>query len=156
VNTSLAPRAAWTLLGTTWTGYLLFVLFTRLEDFGLTVQADNLWLWLTIRLVTVSFWLVIAATILYARKRPLNWNSPLHAAVATALLAALLSPTLVSAKASLLTVTGSIATFTLVSAAVCITIQRPPVAALLGLLLFPGQLLLDTAVHILSGTFPLH
>jgi len=134
----------------------MFVGLTGLADFGLTIQADNLWLWKSVRIVTVSFWLGIAATILYARKRPLNLSSPLHAAAATTLLAILLTPTLVSSKASLLTVGGSILTYTLVSTLVCATIQRPPVAALLGLLLFPGQLLLDTAVHILSGTFHLH
>ncbi|PLY02210.1 MAG: hypothetical protein C0624_09120 [Desulfuromonas sp.] len=155
MNTALSPRHAWLLLALTWTGYVLFVAVTRLDDFGLAIEADNLWLWLATRLLTVSFWLGIAATILHARKRPLNWNSPLHAAVATALLAVLLSPSLVSAKASLLTVSGSILTFTLVSATICLTIQRPPVAALLGLLLFPGQLLLDTATHILLRTFPL-
>jgi len=156
VNTSLSPRHAWLVLCLTWAGYLLFVVVTRLDDFGLVDKADNLWLWLAVRLVTVSFWLGIAATILYARKRPLNWNSPLHAAVATALLAILLAPSLVSTQASLMTVSGSILTFTMVSGMVCVTIQRPPVAALLGLLLFPGQLLLDTAAHILTGTFPLH
>lgn len=156
MNTSLSPRHAWIGLGFTWIGYLLFVASSRLADFGLSIQMDNFWLWQAIRLTTVSFWLGIAATILYARKRPLNWNSPLHAASASALLAILLTPTLASANASLAAVLGSILTYSLVSGLVCVTIQRPPVAALLGLLLFPAQLLLDTAAHLLSGTFPIH
>ncbi len=135
---------------------MIFVAVTRLPDFGLTLQSDSPWLWAAGRVLTVSFWLALAATILYARKRPLNWNSPLHAFAATALLATLLAPTLVSSAASLPVIATSILTFSLVSALVCVTIQRPPVAALLGLLLFPAQLLLDTAVHLLSGTFPSH
>jgi hypothetical protein len=156
MNTDLDPKIAWPALGLTWVAYVVFVFLTRLSDFGLTIQADTIWLWMLLRVVTVSFWLGIAVTILYARRHPANWNSFLHAFFATGLVAFLLSPTLASESANLMAIIGSIIFYSLVSGMVCFTIVRPPIAALLGLLLFPGQLLVDMAVHVLSGLFRLH
>ncbi len=150
------PQIAWGGLGLTWLGYVAFVFVTRVENFGVVIPAENTWIWLGMRILTTSFWLGIAATVLYARRLDPNWSSFLHAALATALLAILMAPTLVSDKASLLVISGSILFYSLVSGLVCITFKTPPIAALFGILLFPGQLLLDTAAHVLSGIFPAH
>jgi len=155
MKTTFAPRHAWLGLGATWIAYLAFVGVTREASFGLAMQAADLWLWRGMRVLTVSSWLAVAAAILYARKLEPDWNSFLHAALATALLACLLAPSLSSAHARP-SVVGSILFYALISGLVCLTFKRPPVAAFIGLLLFPGQLFLDTAVHILSGAFPLH
>jgi len=156
MRTTFPPQFAWAGLGITWVAYVAFVFVTRVENFGLAIEAESLWIWFGMRIATVSFWLAIAATVLYARRLDPNWSSFLHAALATALLAVLLTPTLTSARASLPVIGGSILFYALVSGLVCITFKTPPIAAMLGLLLFPGQLLLDTAAHVLSGIFPLH
>jgi hypothetical protein len=141
----------------TWCAYLVFALGTDWRDYGLVEQPGSEVVWVTTRLTTVTSWLLLAAALIRLRhQRSIVWRSFLSAFGATTALAIMISPSVVSAEVSHLAILGSIACYALVSGFLCITVDKPAIAALLGLLLFAAQSAVDTGAHLASGIFRLH
>jgi hypothetical protein len=90
------------------------------------------------------------------RRHAVNWRSFLYSAIVTSLAAIIVAPTVVSQGANYAIISGSIACYALVSGFLCITIKRPWVAGVLGVILFPAQLLVDATAHVLLGIFRFH
>jgi hypothetical protein len=66
-----------------------------------------------------------------------------------------ISPSLVLSSANEAAIAGTIVFYALVSGFLCITVRKPTIAAVLGLLLFAGQFFADAIAHISSGVFRL-
>lgn len=135
----------------TWCGYIVFALATDWEDFGLTARSDVHLGWTIARLSTVSFWLFVAAVLLWLRKQPVNWSSFSYAFVATGLTFIVLSNHLVLQGASYWAIAGAVLFYALVSGFLCATVKKPTIAAIAGPALFAVQFLGDVFAHIFSG-----
>ncbi len=140
----------------TWCAYLAFALLTGWDDYGLSAEPAHSQRWIIHRMATVSAWLLIAAMLLRYRKHALNWRSSLYGAVATSMTAIMVAPTLVPQNANYAVIAGTIASYALVSGFLCITLKKPWIAAVLGVILFPLQLAADGVAHLLSGVFRIH
>lgn len=107
--------------------------------------------WTIARFATMSFWLALAAVLLWLRKQPVNWRSLSHAFVATGLTYLVLSSYLVLEGADSWVVAGGVVFYWLVSGLLCATVARPAIAAIAAPFLFALQLLGDVVVHVFSG-----
>jgi len=104
----------------------------------------------------VSIWLFVAALLLRYRKYPVNWRSFSYSFVATGIIAIVLSSSLVTKSANDTVIAGTIFFYALVSGFLCVTVSKPTVAAVLGLLLFTAQFFVNATAHVLSGVFRFH
>ena len=139
----------------TWCVYVAFALLTDWTDYGLEAKPQHHLRWTIIRLSTFSLWIFVAALLLRYRKHPLNWRSFLFSFIVTGIIAILISPSLVTRYANEVVIAGTIVFYALVSGSLCITVRKPAIAALLGLLLFAAQFFLNAIAHISSGVFRL-
>ena len=140
----------------TWCVYIVFVLFTDWKDYGLNAKPEGYLRWTIARLSTFSGWLIVAALLLRYRKHPVNWRSFLYSFVATVIIAIVVSDSLVSGSVNYIAITGTIVFYALISGFLCATVQKPTVAAVLGLFLFASQFFVNAVAHILSGVFRFH
>jgi hypothetical protein len=90
------------------------------------------------------------------RKHPVNWRSFSYSFVATGIIASVLSSSLVTKDANDTVIAGTIVYYGLVSGFLCVTVRKPIIAAVLGLLLFTAQFFVNAIAHILSGVFRFH
>jgi hypothetical protein len=137
----------------TWCGYIAFALLTDWNDYGLAAKPEYHLRWTIIRLSTFSIWLFLASLLLRYRKYPVNWRSFLYSAIATIIIAKVFSSSLVSGSANDLIIAGAIVFYALVSGFLCVTVKKPTIAAVLGLLLFVTQFFVDATAHIFSGVW---
>jgi hypothetical protein len=139
----------------TWCVYVAFALLTDWNDYGLEAKPEHHLRWTIIRLSTFSIWLFLAALLLRYRKHPVNWRSFSFSFLVTGIIAVVISPSLVTRSANEAAIAGTIVFYALVSGLLCITVKKPTIAAVLGLLLFAAQFFLDASAHIFSGVFRL-
>jgi hypothetical protein len=137
----------------TWCVYIAFALLTDWNDYGLAAKPEDRLRWTIIRLSTFSIWLFVAAFLLGYRKHPVNWRSFLYSFLVTGVIAIVISPSLVSRSANDAAIVGTIVFYALVSGFLCVTVRKPKIAAVLGLLLFAAQFFVDATAHIFSGVF---
>jgi len=137
----------------TWCVYIAFVLLTDWNDYGLAAKPEGHLRWTIIRLSTVSIWLFVAGLLLRYRKHPVNWRSFSYSFLVTGVIAIVISPSLVSRSANDAVIAGTIVFYALVSGFLCVTVRKPTIAAVLGLLLFIAQFFVDATAHIFSGVF---
>ena len=140
----------------TWCVYIAFALLTDWSDYGLVAQPEGYLRWTITRLSTMSTWLFVTALLLRYRKHPVNWRSFSYSFVATGIIAMVLSPSLVPGSVDYTAIGETIVFYALVSGFLCLTVRRPAVAAVLGLLFFTAQLFVDATAHIFSGVFRFH
>ena len=136
-----------------WFAYVSFALLTGFKDYQLIARPGGYLRWTIIRLSTVSIWLFVAALLLGYRKHPVNWRSFSYSFLATSVMAVVISPFLVSRSANQAAIAGTIIFYALVSGFLCVTVRKPKIAAVLGLLLFAAQFFVDAIAHIFSGVF---
>ena len=139
----------------TWCVYIAFALLTDWNDYGLEANPGHHLRWTIIRLSTFSIWLFWAALLLRYRKHPVNWRSFSFSFLVTGIIAFVISPSLVTRSANDVAIAGSIVFYALVSGLLCITVRKPTIAAVLGLVLFAAQFFVDAIAHISSGVFRL-
>jgi hypothetical protein len=137
----------------TWCAYIAFAVLTDLKDYELVARPERHLRWTIIRLSTVTFWLFVASLFIRYRKHPVNWLSFIYSFIATSVIAIVISPSLVSKSINGAIVIGTIAFYALVSGFLCVTLRKPIIAALLGLICFAAQFLIDATAHIFSGVF---
>jgi len=137
----------------TWCGYIAFALLTDWDDYGLTAKPEHHLRWTIIRLSTVTIWLFLAALLIRYRKHPVNWRSFIYSFIATIIIAKVFSSSLVSGSANDVIIAGAIVFYALVSGFLCVTVKKPRIAAVLGLLFFVIQFLVDATAHIFSGVW---
>ena len=137
----------------TWCVYIAFALLTDWKDYGLIARPEGYLRWTIARLSTVSIWLFVAALLLRYRKHPVNWRSFSYSFLVTGVIAIVISPSLVSRSANDAVIAGTIVFYALVSGFLCVTVRKPTIAAVLGLLLFIAQFFIDATAHIFSGVF---
>ena len=137
----------------TWCGYIAFALLTDWNDYGMAAKPEHHLRYTIIRLSTFSIWLFVAAFLLRYRKHPVNWGSFLYPFLVTGVIAIVISPSLVSRSANDAVIAGTIVFYALVSGFLCVTVRKPTIAAVLGLLLFAAQFFVDATAHIFSGVF---
>jgi hypothetical protein len=135
----------------TWCGYITFALLTDWNDYGLAAKPEHHLRWTIIRLSTFSIWLFLASLLLRYRKHPVNWRSFLYSFIATVIIAKVVSSSLVSGSANDVIIAGAIVFYALVSGFLCVTVKKPTIAVVLGLLLFVTQFFVDATAHIFSG-----
>jgi hypothetical protein len=140
----------------TWCVYVAFALLTDWEDYGLIAQPEGYLRWTIIRLSTMSIWLLVAILLLRYRKHPANWRSFSISFVATGIIAIVFSSSLVTKSANETVIAGTIVFYALVSGFLCVTVRKPKIAAVLGILLFIAQFTVNAFAHILSGVFRFH
>ena len=140
----------------TWCVYIAFALLTDWKDYELIAKPEGYLRWTIIRLSTVSIWLFVAALLLRYRKYPVNWRSFSYSFVATGIIAIVFSSSLVTKSANDTVIAGTIFFYALVSGFLCVTVRKPTIAAVLGLLLFAAQFFLNATAHIFSGVFRFH
>jgi hypothetical protein len=140
----------------TWCGYIAFALLTDWKDYGLIAQPEGYLRWTIARLSTLSIWLFVAALLLRYRKHPVNWRSFSYSSVVTGVIAIVISSSLDSGSFNYMAIAGTIVFYALVSGFLCVTVRKPKIAAVLGLLLFPAQFFVNFLAHILSGVFRFH
>jgi hypothetical protein len=139
----------------TWCVYIAFALLTDWNDYGMAAKPEHHLRWTIIRLSTFSIWLFVAALLLRYRKHPVNWRSFSYSFLVTGVIAMVISPSLVTRSANDAAIAGTIVFYALASGFLCITIRKPTIAAVLGLLLFAAQFFVDATAHISSGVFRL-
>jgi hypothetical protein len=139
----------------TWCGYIAFVFLTDCGDYGLNApRPEAYWRWIYLRLATASVWLFLAAFLLWYRENLANLWSFLSSFIATSIPAALVFGPLVSqGDKYFFAIAGAIVFYAAFSGLVCMSITNPRLAALLGLALFPAQLLVDATAQVFSGVF---
>ena len=137
----------------TWCGYIGFALLSDWNDYGLAAKSEYHLRWTIIRLSTFSIWLLLASLLLRYRKHPVNWRSFSYSSIATIIIAKVFSSSLVSGSANDVIIAGAIVFYALVSGFLCVTIRKPKIAAVLGLLLFVTQFFVDATAHIFSGVW---
>jgi hypothetical protein len=137
----------------TWCAYIAFALLTDWKDYCLVARPEGHLRWTITRLSTVSIWLLVAALLLRYRKHPVNWRSFSYSFLSTGVIAIVISPSLVSRSANDAAIAGTIIFYAVVSGFLCVTVRKPKIAAVLGLLLFAAQFLVDATAHIFSGVF---
>jgi hypothetical protein len=137
----------------TWCGYIAFALLTDWNDYGLAAKHEHHLRWTIIRLSTFSIWLFLASLLLRYRKHPVNWRSFSYSSIATIIIAMVVSSSLVSGSANDVIIAGAIVFYALVSGFLCVTVKKPTIAAVLGLLFFVTQFLVDATAHIFSGVW---
>ena len=135
----------------TWCGYIAFALLTDWNDYGLAAKPEHHLRWTIIRLSTFTIWLFLAALLLRHRKHPVNWRSFSYSFIATVIIAKVVSSSLVSESANDVIIAGAIVFHALVSGFLCVTVKKPTIAVVLGLLLFVAQFFVDATAHIFSG-----
>ncbi len=140
----------------TWCVYIAFALSTDWKDYGLIAQSEGHLRWTFTRLSTVSFWLFVAALLLRYRKRPVNWRSFSYSFVATGIIAIVVSSSLVAGSVNYTPIAITIVFYALVSGFLCVTVRKPKMASVLGLLLFGAQFFVNAIAHIFSGVFRFH
>ena len=139
----------------TWCVYIAFALLTDWDDYGMAAKPEHHLRYTIIRLSTFSIWLFVAALLLRYRKHPVNWRSFSYSFLVTGVIAIVISPSLVLSSANDAAIAGTIVLYALVSGFLCITVRKPKIAAVLGLVLFAAQLFVDAIAHISSGVFRL-
>jgi hypothetical protein len=140
----------------TWCVYVAFALLTDWKDYGLIARPEGHLRWTIARLSTVSIWLFVAALLLRYRKHPVNWRSFSYSFVATGIIAIVVSSSLVAGSVNYTPIAITIVFYALVSGFLCVTVSKPTVAAVLGLLLFTAQFFVNATAHVLSGVFRFH
>ncbi|HJX30471.1 MAG TPA: hypothetical protein VJ624_01325 [Thermodesulfobacteriota bacterium] len=140
----------------TWCVYIAFAFLTDWKDYGLVAQPERYLRWTITRLSTVSIWLFVAGLLLRYRKHPVNWRSFSYSFVATGVIAIVISPSLVSRSVNMTAITGTIVFYALVSGFLSVTVKKPTIAAVLGLLFFTAQFFIDAIAHMFSGVFRFH
>ena len=140
----------------TWCVYIAFALLTDWKDYGLIARPEGHLRWTIARLSTVSIWLFVAALLLRYRKHPVNWRSFSYSFVATGIIAIVVSSSLVAGSVNYTPIAITIVIYALVSGFLCVTVRKPTIAAVLGLLLFTAQFLVNATAHIFSGVFRFH
>ena len=140
----------------TWCVYIAFALLTDWKDYGLIARPEGYLRWTIARLSTVSIWLFVAALLLRYRKHPVNWRSFSYSFVATGIIAIVVSSSLVAGSVNYAPIAITIVFYALVSGFLCVTVGKPTVAAVLGLLLFTAQFFVNATAHVLSGVFRFH
>jgi len=140
----------------TWCVYIAFALLTDWKDYGLIARPEGHLRWTIARLSTVSIWLFVAALLLRYRKHPVNWRSFSYSFVATGIIAIVVSSSLVAGSVNYTPIAITIVFYALVSGFLCVTVSKPTVAAVLGLLLFTAQFFVNATAHVLSGVFRFH
>jgi hypothetical protein len=139
-----------------WCLYVAFALSTDWGDYALVGQPGRYARWIVTRLSTMSFWLSVAALLLWYRKHPVNWRSFCYSFAVTGVIAVLISFSLVSGKANEAVVVGSIAFYAVVSGFLCVTVRKSAVATVVAFPVLGAQLFVDTVAHMFSGVFRLH
>jgi len=136
-------------------GYVAFVFLTDCGDYGLNEpRLEAYWRWIFLRLGTASFWLFLAAFLLWYRKHLANLRSFLSSFIATGIPAALVFGHFVpKGDKYLFAIAGAIVFYAVFSGLVCMSIRKPRIATLFGLALFPVQVLVDATAQIFSGVF---
>jgi hypothetical protein len=137
----------------TWCLYIAFALLTHWNDYGLAAKPEHHLRWTIIRLSTFSIWLFLAALLLRYRKQPVNWRSFSYSSIATIIIAKVFSSSLVSRSANDVIIPGAIVFYAMVSGFLCVSIKKPKIAAVLGLVLFVTQFFVDATAHIFSGVW---
>ena len=140
----------------TWCVYIAFALLTDWTDYGLIARPEGHLRWTIARLSTVSIWLFVAALLLRYRKHPVNWRSFSYSFVAAGIIAIVVSFSLVAGSVNYTPIAITIVFYALVSGFLCVTVSKPKVAAVLGLLLFTAQFFVNATAHVLSGVFRFH
>ena len=68
----------------------------------------------------------------------------------------MVSSSLVAGSVNYTPIAITIVFYALVSGFLCVTVRKPTIAAVLGLLLFAAQFFVDAIAHIFSGVFRFH
>jgi hypothetical protein len=140
----------------TWVAYLVFVLVSDWNAFGLTPQPEHTLKWSAVRVATFTFWLLCSACIMWFRRPPADWNSFFGGALTTGLIAVVALPSLAPEDSSYIAAGLSICFYSMVSGFLCLSVRKTSHAAIYGMLLFPAQVVVDGAAHLASGLFRLH
>jgi hypothetical protein len=125
----------------TWCVYIAFALLTDWKDYGLIAQPKGHLRWTIARLSTVSLWLFVAALLLRYRKHPVNWRSFSYSFIATGIIAFVVSSSLVAGSVNYTPIVITIVFYALVSGFLCVTVRKPTIAAVLGLVFFVARFL---------------
>jgi hypothetical protein len=137
-------------------GAYVLVRMTDPSDYGLTLHPDLDKTWSTWRMVVTAGWLLIALGLATYRKRAALYRSFSYAA-ATATAVGLIALSILSPQnASLVALLGSLALYAATSGALCLKIDRPIPAAMMGAVFFVLQVLVDGVVHFMNGSFRIH
>ena len=134
----------------------VLVRFTDPSDYGMTLHPRLDKIWTTWRMFIGAGWLLLALILATVRKADAHLSSLSYAAAATTALGLLTLAVMYPQSSSAPAVVGSLAVYALTSGALCLKVQRPIPAALLGGLLFVLQLLVDGFVHFMTGAFQIH
>jgi hypothetical protein len=134
----------------------VLVRFTDPSDYGMTLHPRLDKVWTTWRMLISAGWLLLALLFVTIRKVDAHVTSASYAAAATTGLGLLALAVMYPQSSSALAVAGSLAVYAMTSGALCLKVQRPIPAALLGGLVFILQLLVDGTVHFLTGAFRIH
>jgi hypothetical protein len=136
--------------------YIVFVLLTDWENFGLEPHWPVSYLRYTIaRLSATGFWFILAALLILLRhrKQPVNWRSFSYAFAATGIASLILLPVIADQAADIAAIAGSVLFYALASGFLCVTVRNPRPAAVLGLTLFVLQFAGDMFVQLFTGVF---
>ncbi len=136
--------------------YIVFVLITTWSDFGLTEKRDADLKWMTVRIATVSGWLLLAAILLRFRQHSLHWHGALTAFAATVVGTFMIASTFVPEGINIVVVAASFFFYAAISGLYGLMIGHRILAFITGLVIFAAQLAVDGLAHVFSGLFRLH
>jgi hypothetical protein len=137
-------------------GTYLLVRFTDPSDYGMTLhpRLDKVWsMW---RILITGGWLLLALGLATIKKGDGQLGSLSYSAASATGLGFVWLAIMFPQSSSVFAVAGSLAVYAATSGAICVKIQRPIPAALLGGVLFILQVLTDAVVHFLTGAFRIH
>lgn len=137
-------------------GTYILVKLTDPADYGMTVHPGLDKVWSASRIMITAGWLLLALLIAKVRKGDARYQSFSYAAAVSTALGFVTLSFIFPASASPLAVFGSLAVYAATSGALCLKVQRPIPAALLGAAFFLLQMLVDGLVHSLTGAFQIH
>ena len=136
--------------------YIVFVLITTWSDFGLTDKPDASLKWMTVRIATVSGWLLLAAILLRIRQHSLHWDGAVTAFAVTVLATFMIASSIVPEGANFVVVAASFFFFAAISGLYGLTAGNRILASVIGVVIFVAQLAVDALAHVFSGLFKLH
>lgn len=137
-------------------GAFLLARLTDPIDYGMTLHPRLDKVWTFWRMAIAAGWLLLALALATLRKRDAPVRSVSYAAAAATALALLALSIFSPQSSSWIAVLGSMVVYVATSAALCIKIQRPIPAAILGGTFFVLQVLTDGVVHFLTGAYRIH
>lgn len=134
----------------------ILVRFTDPEHYGLTLHPKSDKVWSMWRMIVAAGWLSIAAAVTSILKREAQSRSLSYAAASTTAVGLVATAAFFPEGSSVIALAGSLALYAATSGVLCVKVQRPIPAAILGALLFVVQVLVDGVAQFLNGTLSIH